>query len=698
MIMSKKTFDIKKVLLLMLVSGALLAFPGHPFFLINTGPGSDLTFRLSPEAAIAANMYDDLKTVTYAGVTLDPVYYYEAADATGTVWADSSSAGAEELDITGAGADPTIDQLSPIPGTESILFNSADVYEADTSASGDLPDSRDFLFEFVFKTDDLGATQRTLFGKYDGASNHYFCFHNTASIVCQVGGVGPIRCLNAAATADTWYMVHWFGDRSGNSTCYANAIPETTVAISGAASASNANTLVIGGLDTSNQKSDSNIEHAALWICPSGTPGCLATNSTDADSNGIADWTDIARKRLLQLNGLWPVTGGGTMWASAVARASSAYTSVQLTDGGARTMFLVGAGWPRMQKTFKTTASSGALVEPDSTNSFTYSEQIDHANWNKYQATVAANSVAFLNGDLTAEKITLSSTGLSQLDQSVSLSGYNALSIFGKPINASWVYLYIYTSEEHSCFFNATTMTVGSCAGGAHGYIEDYGGGWARMCLVTGNVTNGTATTAFLISEGNGDADWSSAPGDAMYFSGAQIEKGIERCTSYIPTTTAAATRQYDYIELQSSASILGASGSIYSEIVYASGALIDNVTAGDTRPIYYIHNAGADPYNIATLNTSESITSVGYATSEQWSIAGTTVVNTGAVTTNRVKYQADDVDFLIGGSSEGTDSSSTFATGADQIYIGSLSTAGDQLNGQINEIQIYSTYTDEVN
>lgn len=660
----------------------------------------DLTLRISPETAYATSVYDRMKDLTYAGTTLTPLFYYQASDATGTVWADATGVG-EELDITGPGADPTLSQVTPIYNQTGVMFNDSDFYEADTSATGNLADGLDFMLEAVVYVEDIAATQRVIIGKYDGGSNHYFLYQNTASIVFQIGGVGPIRCLNAVAVNQSWYYITVFGDRSGNAMCLVDGIAESPVAISAAASASNQNTLTIGSLNnTPTQPSDHTIEHIAMWTC---ADGCLAASNTDANSNSIADWTEIARERMMKLVGIWPTIGGSTMVATALTRSSHAYIPTQPTDGGAKRLFYVGAGWPRVEESFATTHTYGVMVEPDVTNIFTYSEVIDNAAWTKSSATITANDATVTAPDGTTSSDKLAATGNGAyfkmvVDHSTTSVSYTVSGFF-RPITYNWVRF----ATDHTtlgrypgCYVNISDGSIGTVAPDAVCKAEPYGNGWYRVSMTYYNdAADATFGMYFYCAEGDEDVTYSAA--DCFHVWGMQDEIS-EHATSYIFTSTAAATRQYDHIQLTSSADIVGLAGTVYTEMVYANGALVDGVAAGDDRWLYQITNSGSDPYITAQLNASESITSTGYATDAQWSIAGTTGINTGTITTNRLKYAADAVEFLIGESSEGTDSSSTFATGANIINIGSVGSAGDQLSGSIFEVQVYSTSTDEVN
>jgi hypothetical protein len=120
------------------------------------------------------------------------------------------------------------------------------------------------------------------------------------------------------------------------------------------------------------------------------------------------------------------------------------------------------------------------------------------------------------------------------------------------------------TAISYFSLASGTALTSGAT-------IQNYGNGWYRLISPPYTIASGdlTGNVIFNLAEGNNDNSWntSGALNLTAYAWGAQIEAGSV-ATSYIPTATAAVTRNADVVTLSGAVSgcIGQTEGTIYAE------------------------------------------------------------------------------------------------------------------------------------
>jgi len=186
------------------------------------------------------------------------------------------------------------------------------------------------------------------------------------------------------------------------------------------------------------------------------------------------------------------------------------------------------------------------LLEPQRTNTITYSEDINNAFSSKVGVTITSNNTASPDGYVNADLLKFDTTsGYILRVQTVAAATTYTMSVFVKNNN--------FTSGQ-LLFFNMSDGVIGgltaqidvvaktatySGTGGAYtnvsGKVEDYGNGWFRVS-VTGTSVNG----------GYGWYEI-AAPGvtNSCYVWGLSLEVG-SYSTSYIPTLGTSVTRVAD--------------------------------------------------------------------------------------------------------------------------------------------------------
>ncbi len=205
--------------------------------------------------------------------------------------------------------------------------------------------------------------------------------------------------------------------------------------------------------------------------------------------------------------------------------------------------------------------SLGLLVEEARTNNVLQSEDFA-TTWTASNLTVTTNSVVAPDGTATADTIAPPADGLTVtrfLRQNPVLTTQQAytLSVFVKVGTATTNGIALYVSDSAATnnfrgVFNLFTLATGASGTGwatPTSTIVPYPNGWYRCILsgVTSTAHTGLRAQIYLSAFGTTPDTYGS-----IHVWGAQLEAGSFP-TSYIPTTTAAATRSADVASITGS-------------------------------------------------------------------------------------------------------------------------------------------------
>jgi hypothetical protein len=210
------------------------------------------------------------------------------------------------------------------------------------------------------------------------------------------------------------------------------------------------------------------------------------------------------------------------------------------------------------------------LVEPQRTNLLTYSEQFDNAAWTKPTTTISANAITAPDGTLTADKLVPSAvlSPYKEIWQNVSTTTGQpyTFSIFAKAGEYTYLQLIgngtgfgsfafnVDLSTGLETYYDSTGSTVNSRG------IINYGNGWYKVFISVNAIsTSSNRIAPQVIPAGNSvrGVSWTPDGTSGLYLWGAQFELGSYP-TSYIPTTTAAVTRNADAISKTGISSLIG--------------------------------------------------------------------------------------------------------------------------------------------
>lgn len=272
-------------------------------------------------------------------------------------------------------------------------------------------------------------------------------------------------------------------------------------------------------------------------------------------------------------------------------------TNATYTNSAGNVQLTAGVNDARFDYDPVTLACKGLLIEEARTNSLTYSEQFDNAAWAKTTTTVTANATTAPDGTVTADKCITNNAapyGLNSYFFAFTPLTKYTFSVYLKAAELTTAQIDFYTVETGDCGFsiNLATGVIGATFGTLDSYgVTSAGNGWYRAWAVK--------TTAATVTSGQVQAYRSLVTGDGTsgyYTWGAQLEAGAFP-TSYIPTTTAAATRNADNAVMTGtnfSSWYNQTQGTLFAQVVYyaeliASAAGTNNIFVDDSSNLNFV-------------------------------------------------------------------------------------------------------------
>ena len=390
-----------------------------------------------------------------------------------------------------------------------------------------------------------------------------------------------------------------------------------------------------------------------------GSAGQYAVPTIYADNGNFYAWGFQAEQR-----------SSATAYTATTIQAITNYIPVLLTAGGNQ---------PRFDCNPTTGESLGLLIEEQRTNLVVYSQEFDNASWGKPNATITANQLIAPDGTLTAEQYGYGSVAgdLYQSRSKAATATTYTLSVYAKAGSATSFNVYISdnTTGQATGSFNLSTGAVIGVSTGtwtnASATITPVGNGWYR-CTVT---ATSPANTGLLPGFNNMPVNTS------LFLWGAQLEAGAF-ATSYIPTTSASATRAQDLASMTGtnfSSWFNNAQGTLYCEFLpsnsvnYPQAAIITDGTTANTIQLDS-HSPGLRAYIIANNQVQLELT-------------------TTALTGNNkgvVSYLSNNSSATFNNSSATTDTSCLIPV-VNQLGIGSISNVNNNfLNSTIKKIAYY--------
>jgi hypothetical protein len=300
------------------------------------------------------------------------------------------------------------------------------------------------------------------------------------------------------------------------------------------------------------------------------------------------------------------------------------------------------------------------LLEKQSTNLITYSEQFDNASWSKSNVTITANNTTSPDGTQNADLSTATAGG--ELLQGVVLSTSTSytFSFYVKKGTASDAKYRVYN-------FDAGVNVVAPTSYISQTSTSD----WVRVVVSFTTGATGTNYGIYLL-------DQTSA--GTMYFWGAQLEASSYP-TSYIPTTSASATRVADECFKTGISSLIGQTeGTLFADFTI-------NALANFGTPLS-VNDGSTANYIWLTIFAN------GNLRAELFNSSGVqaTMTYSGAVVGGRYKmafaYKTNDFAMYVNGSQVGIATSGTTFSG----------TTLSRIDNDITSPALYSLASQKIN
>jgi hypothetical protein len=222
------------------------------------------------------------------------------------------------------------------------------------------------------------------------------------------------------------------------------------------------------------------------------------------------------------------------------------------------------------------------LLEKQSTNLVSYSQAFDDASWTKQNTTVTTNATTSPDGTTNAQKIIPNTTnGTHYVEKFVTISAVDyTYTIYAKKGEYNYLYVNAYSNSSRRTWFNLDNGTVSFNTSPNIASITSVGNGWYR-CIITNTSSGATGAFQFGAAIDNGTSNATpSFTGDGtsgIFVWGAQLEASTYP-TSYIPTTSASATRVADACFKTGISSLIGQTeGTIFVDFVILGNSGVEN-------------------------------------------------------------------------------------------------------------------------
>ena len=340
-----------------------------------------------------------------------------------------------------------------------------------------------------------------------------------------------------------------------------------------------------------------------------------------------------------------------------------------------------------------TSGTGSLLLEPQSTNLITYSENFTNSYWRKDKMTVTANSIISPTGELNASLIqeTSFTSSIPSIDINSPSSlgaGTYTFSFYVKNNNGRYLGISFGSSAERvrtNFDFNTNTFKALNLNGSTTGIASFTTLGNFYRISITATFPSATVADAVLTPLATDTYPFfafQNSDNRSFYLWGAQVEN-LSYATSYIPTNGSTVTRLADVCNNAGSSDLINSTeGVLYAEIAALANdgtvraICISNGTAGDAITIRY-----SVLLNLIRVEIKDG--------GVQQFFFQTTSYDFLQFVKLAIKYKANDCKLYINGVQVATDTSATMPSGLNTLNFDSGS-GNDDFYGNVKCVAVF--------
>jgi len=346
------------------------------------------------------------------------------------------------------------------------------------------------------------------------------------------------------------------------------------------------------------------------------------------------------------------------------------------------------AGQPRFEYSPTDSASMGLLIEGQSTNKATYSEDFTNGVYTGYRASVDSSAAIAPSGELTADLLredsTASNTHFIAASTATGLSVGSTqytVSVFVKAAGRSRFRMF--DNNQNTSGDSTFDLSNGTVVAGS-GAIESCGNGWYR-CSITPTCDYSSNSVVYILLDDGSGTSYTGNGFSGLLLWGYQLETGQTFASSPIATNGSAVTRASDSASMVDANLFDNGEGALFVENkqpnATQNNAVVSITDGGSSNYVRIRGNFGnfrGEVYNNAAIQADL--------------FGGTNDTNYHK---QCITYGSNNVSFYVDGNKKGSTDTAAVIPELNTIHIGWAPVTGNG-NQHIRRVVVYGNQISE--